>query len=463
MTIHDTHPFADPDPDPVRRFRGRLGGAVALVTAGDDSRRAGLTVSSLMVANGDPAQVILLVDPDSDLHDVLADHDHRAVVQLLSWRHRDLAEAFAGTAPAPGGPFRTGEFETTAWGPRLVDATTWMGVRLEVRTDSGLVVAASLRGRGDPRRRGRRAPWQPARTVGAVVSELLEIADRLYGLSLPEFTPARDARVKELKGTPLAASVKSLRKPSTAAWVVNLLVRRETEQVEQVLAVGAALREAQASMSGEELRALTRQRRQLTAAVTTQARKVAKEAGTRVTEAVADQVEATLTAAMIDERCGLAVRSGLLVSALTTTGLDPADVAAAVALPDALGFAATATARADESPARPDLHVVPDPEADAKAIAAAEETLAEAESDLAQAQATYDEAAAAVAELEARGLQLQAEIDELRGRIAELESQAEESDDELTEAEDARAEAEHARSESTRARDAAQAALEKLY
>jgi hypothetical protein len=47
--------------------------------------------------------------------------------------------------------------------------------------------------------------------------------------------------------------VKALRKPSVAAWVVNLLVRREAEQVEQVLGVGEALREAQAGMSGEEL------------------------------------------------------------------------------------------------------------------------------------------------------------------------------------------------------------------
>lgn len=144
MTIHSSHPFADADPDPVRRLRGRLGGAVALVTSGgdaeDDGGRAGLTVSSLMVANGDPAQVILLVDPDSDLHDVLTGrgaHGHRAVVQLLSWRHRDLAEAFAGTAPSPGGPFRAGSFEQTAWGPRLTDATTWAGVRLSMRTDAG--------------------------------------------------------------------------------------------------------------------------------------------------------------------------------------------------------------------------------------------------------------------------------------------------------------------------------------
>src|SRR6478609_5462315 len=221
-----------------------------------------------------------------------------------------------------------------------------------------------------------------------MTDELLEIADELYGLSLPEFTPARDAKAKELKGTPLAAAVKALRKPSTAAWVVNLLVRRETEQVEQVLSVGAALREAQASMSGDSLRELTRQRRQLTAAVTTQARRVAREAGTRVTEAVADQVEATLTAAMVDEQCGLAVRSGLLVAALSTTGLDPADVAAAVALPDALGFSASAVV--EEPPGRPDLHVVPDPESDQKAIAAAESALAEATSELAEATDAYD-------------------------------------------------------------------------
>jgi flavin reductase (DIM6/NTAB) family NADH-FMN oxidoreductase RutF len=136
VTIHDTHPFADPDPDPVRRLRGRLGAAVTLVTAGDDSARAGLTVSSLMVANGDPARVLLLVDPDSDLADVVS-RTGRAVLQLLSWPHRDLAEAFAGTGPAPGGPWRLAAFEDTAWGPRLSDAPTWAGLSLESATDVG--------------------------------------------------------------------------------------------------------------------------------------------------------------------------------------------------------------------------------------------------------------------------------------------------------------------------------------
>ena len=136
MTIHASHPFADPDPDPVRRLRGRLGARVALLTAGDQTGRAGLTVSSLMVANGEPARVLALVDPDSDLAEVVTRTGH-AVVQLLHWRHRDLAEAFAGTAPAPGGPFRAATFEDTAWGPRLADAPTWAGTSLESGADVG--------------------------------------------------------------------------------------------------------------------------------------------------------------------------------------------------------------------------------------------------------------------------------------------------------------------------------------
>ena len=61
----------------------------------------------------------------------------------------------------------------------------------------------------------------------SVTDRLLEIADELYALPLGEFTPARDARAKELKGDELGPKVKALKKPATAAWVVNLLVRRQ--------------------------------------------------------------------------------------------------------------------------------------------------------------------------------------------------------------------------------------------
>ena len=136
MSIHSGHPFADPDPDPVRRFRGRLGAAVTLWTAGEGGSRAGLTVTSLMVAGGRPARVLALLDPDADLTHAL-EGTGRGVVQVLAWRHRHLAEAFAGTAPAPGGPFRTGEFSDTPDGPRLADASAWADVAVEDSRDVG--------------------------------------------------------------------------------------------------------------------------------------------------------------------------------------------------------------------------------------------------------------------------------------------------------------------------------------
>lgn len=135
MTIHSEHPFAQPE-DEVRRLRGRLGGAVSLWTAGDDGDRAGLTVSSLMVAGGEPGRVLALLDPDADLTEALRETG-RAVVALLEWRHRQLAEAFAGVAPAPGGPFRAAEWDQTSHGPLLIGARTWALVRLESDVEAG--------------------------------------------------------------------------------------------------------------------------------------------------------------------------------------------------------------------------------------------------------------------------------------------------------------------------------------
>jgi len=135
VTIHSEHPFLEPegDRDPARRLRGRIGGVVSLWTAGSGAGPAawaGLTVSSYVVAGGEPARVLALVDPDSELADTLAETG-RAVVQLLRWEHRDLADAFAGVAPAPGGAFRMAEWESTEHGPRLAGATTWALVTVE--------------------------------------------------------------------------------------------------------------------------------------------------------------------------------------------------------------------------------------------------------------------------------------------------------------------------------------------
>ena len=110
MTIHSDHPFLEPQSsrDAARRLRARTGGVVSLWTSGEGEGQAGLTVSSMMVATGEPAEVLALVDPDADLFDAL-EQTGRAVVQLLRWEHHQLADVFAGVIPAPNGVEVTAE------------------------------------------------------------------------------------------------------------------------------------------------------------------------------------------------------------------------------------------------------------------------------------------------------------------------------------------------------------------
>ncbi|MDQ3432908.1 MAG: flavin reductase family protein [Actinomycetota bacterium] len=129
--IDYTHPFLPPDDerDPVRRLRGRLAAPVTLWTAQLGDRAAGLTVSSVLVAEGEPSLLLGLVGEESDLLDAL-EQSGRFAVSILGWSQRAVADAFAGVRPAPGGPFRGHEWVDTAWGPVLASATTWAGCRM---------------------------------------------------------------------------------------------------------------------------------------------------------------------------------------------------------------------------------------------------------------------------------------------------------------------------------------------
>jgi flavin reductase (DIM6/NTAB) family NADH-FMN oxidoreductase RutF len=130
VTIHSEHPFVPPegDRDPVRRLRGRLPAPVTVWAAGAGRERRGLTVSSLIVAAGDPARVLGLVDEESDLWDP---PPSTLTVNVLGAGHEYLADAFAGTVPAPGGPFTQGEWNDSDWGPVLSGSAGWIGDRLD--------------------------------------------------------------------------------------------------------------------------------------------------------------------------------------------------------------------------------------------------------------------------------------------------------------------------------------------
>jgi 3-hydroxy-9,10-secoandrosta-1,3,5(10)-triene-9,17-dione monooxygenase reductase component len=133
--IHSTDPFAIPDSDKsdVRRLRGRLAAAVTLWTTPGP---AGLTVSSMLVAEGEPGRVLGLIDEESDFYDTV-DRAEVFAVTPLGPPDRQLADRFAGLMPAPGGLFAAGQWSQTAWGPVPAGAATWAGCRVVSRRQCG--------------------------------------------------------------------------------------------------------------------------------------------------------------------------------------------------------------------------------------------------------------------------------------------------------------------------------------
>lgn len=131
--IHDDHPFRTPpgDRDPVRRFRGRLAAPVTVFTAGGPGAEAALTVSSLIVAEGEPSYLIALVGTTTDLWDAIQGADGKFIVHVLPAERRDDADAFAGVRPRPGGVFTGVDIEPTEWGPALVGAPNRLYCRME--------------------------------------------------------------------------------------------------------------------------------------------------------------------------------------------------------------------------------------------------------------------------------------------------------------------------------------------
>src|SRR4051794_3520846 len=100
---------------------------VSVWTTTLDGRPTGWTISSFVLAEGRPPEVAGLVDEEAEFADQLA-RTGRFAVSLLAGNHRQLADVFAGQAPAPGGLFTVGHWRDSAWGPVLADAVGWLGV-----------------------------------------------------------------------------------------------------------------------------------------------------------------------------------------------------------------------------------------------------------------------------------------------------------------------------------------------
>lgn len=123
--VHAGNPFGTPNDqrDPARRLRGRLAAPVTVVTAGAGEHRTGLTVSSLMVAEGEPSRIYFLLGSTTDLFYGL-EESGKFVVHVLESGDQAIADVFAGLRPSPGGRFTDLAVDQSEWGPVLTDVPT---------------------------------------------------------------------------------------------------------------------------------------------------------------------------------------------------------------------------------------------------------------------------------------------------------------------------------------------------
>jgi hypothetical protein len=242
--------------------------------------------------------------------------------------------------------------------------------------------------------------------------DLDTIADELYALPLGEFTASRNARAKVLRSEgnrDLAEDVARLDKPSMSAWLVNQLARERSAELTPLIDLGAEMRAAASELTGEELRALTRQRHQVVHALVQQTRQLAHARGQKVSDIVADEVRQTLEASLANPGVAEAVTSGRLTRAAAYAGFGE---------PSGLAWHRPARRRRQAGREGPPAQVT---DLAVRRRRQAEQALARAEERLATAQAAHD--AERTRTDDAVGAREQAERDlrRLRDEVAQTE------------------------------------------
>ncbi len=264
-------------------------------------------------------------------------------------------------------------------------------------------------------------------------AEVDEIATRLYALPPERFTAARDeqvAQVRQAGDKALAKEIAGLRRPTVAAWLVNLLAIERPDQVTELLELGDQLRSAQHDLRGAQLRELSARRRAVVDALAAQARSLARDAGRPASDNLPlDEVVATLNAALSDVEVGRTVRAGRLVRPASYAGFGevPALGSERPALRVVTGATAPSSAESGQdetvepergeagSGRKADREAAAGAAAEkarsgrAARVAAAQERLRVAQDELTQAEEGYRQAEAALEEVAQRLAEVQRE------------------------------------------------------
>jgi hypothetical protein len=160
--------------------------------------------------------------------------------------------------------------------------------------------------------------------------------DRLYGLPLDEFTPARNRLARDLKKAGAkkeADEVAKLKKPSVSAWAVNQLRRHERMNVRALLTVSDQLAKAQRRLlagRGQHgtLEEASDRQTNIISTLTKAAKRALTSGGHPATDATLDRIARTLRAVAVDEDGREKLKRGRL-----TEDLDPAGFGGLFATP----------------------------------------------------------------------------------------------------------------------------------
>ncbi|MBO3740461.1 hypothetical protein [Actinoplanes flavus] len=150
-----------------------------------------------------------------------------------------------------------------------------------------------------------------------------DVTQRLYEAPPDGFVAARAeaiAAARQAGDREAAKRLAALKKPTVAAWVVNLVALRRPELIEELVELATALRAAQRELRGDELRELSTQRRQFVSSLVAAARKLAVGAGAGAAKLPLGEVEATFTAALAEPEIAEQVRTGRLIRAVSHSG-----------------------------------------------------------------------------------------------------------------------------------------------
>ena len=167
-----------------------------------------------------------------------------------------------------------------------------------------------------------------------MADRVAEAMQDLYAVGPDEFMATRSRLVADAKAASdkeAATEIGRLRKPSLAAWAVNLTAREAEDVVADLVDLGERMRSAQSRLDAAALTGMRKERDATVEVYVRAATRAVSDAGRSLSPAAQQEVRATAIAALADEQASAAVTSGQLTRSLSYSGFGEVDLAEALA------------------------------------------------------------------------------------------------------------------------------------